>query len=85
MTLALWGAGFLPAFLQLSAFYYITASIIHFGLPAVLPVKGIQQQQRGRWEALRDAVYSIGPSPHGLLQILAYKRLWAEARFGHTL
>jgi hypothetical protein len=55
-----YGGGFVPAFLQLLTFYYLAGGAIHFLLPALLPVKGIQSAPRARGEALRDAIYSLG-------------------------
>lgn len=58
--LPLYGGGFWVAFSQLILFYYAVGAILHYVLPRILPVKGIQQQARKRGEVLRDAVYSLG-------------------------
>lgn len=56
----LWGGGFLVAFTQLSVFYYALGAVLHFILPSLSPVKGIQEQQRRPGEVGRDAVNSLG-------------------------
>lgn len=56
----LWGSGFLVAFTQLSVFYYTLGTVLHFVLPWLSPVKGIQEQQRQPGEVSRDAVNSLG-------------------------
>ncbi|KAG2438498.1 hypothetical protein HXX76_005049 [Chlamydomonas incerta] len=57
----LYGGGFWVAFTQLVVFYYSVGALLHSVLPRVIPVHGIQQQQRKKGEVLRDALYSIGP------------------------
>lgn len=56
----LWGGGFLVAFTQLSVFYYTLGAVLHFVLPWLSQVKGIQEQQRRPGEVSRDAVNSLG-------------------------
>eukprot|EP00775_Hariotina_reticulata_P003455 gene3455-3726_t len=57
----LWGGGFLVAFSQLSLFYYVLGAVLHFVVPWLCQVKGIQEQQRRPGEVTRDAVNSLGP------------------------
>lgn len=59
--LDLYGGGFWPAFGQLCLFYYVSAAVLHFVAPAVLPVKHIQKHSRGPNDIIRDALYSLGP------------------------
>ncbi len=58
--LPLYGGGFLVALSQLTAFYYVTAALLHFVLPAWLPVKGVQVQERTPGDVSRDAFNSLG-------------------------
>jgi hypothetical protein len=66
----LWGGGFLVAFSQLSVFYYSLGAVLHFVLPWLSPVKGIQEQQRRPGEVSRDAFNSLGGSRWTSLQLL---------------
>jgi len=56
----LYGGGFLPAFSQLSLFYYSTAALLHYIAPRLLPVKGVQVQKRSPDDLSRDAFNSLG-------------------------
>lgn len=60
MDMPLYGGGFWVACMQLVAYYYACAAVLHFALPRLISVKGIQAQKRKHGEVLRDAVYSIG-------------------------
>ncbi|KAG2483646.1 hypothetical protein HYH03_017522 [Edaphochlamys debaryana] len=57
----LYGGGFWVAFTQLVVFYYTVGALLHFVVPRIVPVKGIQVQPRKQGDVLRDAIYSIGP------------------------
>lgn len=57
----LYGDGFATAFIQLTIFYYLIGSMIHFIIPVIFPIKYIQNVQQGRSEVFRDAIYSLGP------------------------
>lgn len=62
----LYGGGFWVACMQLVAYYYACGALLHFIVPRVLNVKGIQAQKRKPGEVLRDALCSLGahmPSP----------------------
>ena len=54
------GGGFKVAYAQLCAFYYISAVLLHHVVPALVPVKSVQQEQRSRGSVARDALYSLG-------------------------
>jgi hypothetical protein len=56
----LYGGGFWVAYAQLCLFYYSVGALLHFVLPRLVPVHGIQQQPRKRGEVARDAFYSLG-------------------------
>jgi hypothetical protein len=56
----LWGGGFLVAFSQLALFYYVLGTVLHFVVPLLCHVKGIQEQQRRPGEVKRDAINSLG-------------------------
>jgi hypothetical protein len=56
----LWGGGFLVALCQLSLFYYVLGAVLHWVVPLLGSVKGIQESQRKPGEVARDAVNSIG-------------------------
>jgi hypothetical protein len=58
----LWGGGFFVALTQLTVFYYSLGAVLHFVLPWLSPVKGIQEQQRKPGEVSRDAFNSLGKS-----------------------
>jgi hypothetical protein len=54
------GGGFTPAFAQVATFYYATGALLHWGIPACLPVRGIQPLRRKPGVVPRDAMYSLG-------------------------
>jgi hypothetical protein len=56
----LWGGGFLVALCQLSLFYYVLGAVLHWLVPLLGSVKGIQEAPRKPGEVARDAVNSIG-------------------------
>lgn len=56
----LYGGGFLVAYAQLCAFYYVCAAVLHHLVPNLLPVTAIQHEQRKPGSVSRDAVYSLG-------------------------
>jgi hypothetical protein len=56
----LWGGGFLVALCQLSLFYYVLGAVLHWVVPLLGPVRGIQEAPRKPGEVGRDAVNSIG-------------------------
>eukprot|EP00882_Tetradesmus_deserticola_P018053 GHRQ01019372.1.p2 GENE.GHRQ01019372.1~~GHRQ01019372.1.p2 ORF type:complete len:116 (+),score=30.72 GHRQ01019372.1:1170-1517(+) len=56
----LWGGGFLVALCQLSLFYYVLGAVLHWVVPLLGPVQGIQEAPRKPGEVARDAVNSIG-------------------------
>ena len=51
----------------MSAVYYGTAVLLHCLVPLALPVKSIQVQARQPGQAGREALYSLGASPHRVL------------------
>eukprot|EP00878_Enallax_costatus_P036657 GHUV01041190.1.p1 GENE.GHUV01041190.1~~GHUV01041190.1.p1 ORF type:complete len:189 (+),score=24.54 GHUV01041190.1:309-875(+) len=57
----LYGGGFLSAVGQLAAFYYVLGAVLHYVIPAIFNVQGIQEQPRKPGEVSRDAINSIGP------------------------
>ncbi|WIA34046.1 hypothetical protein OEZ86_012425 [Tetradesmus obliquus] len=57
----LWGGGFLVALCQLSLFYYGLGAVLHWVVPLLGPVQGIQEAPRKPGEVARDAINSIGP------------------------
>lgn len=57
----LYGGGFWVAFRQLAAVYYAAAVVLHYVVPAVLPVKSVQKGQRRKGQVTAEALYSIGP------------------------
>lgn len=59
--MALFGGGFVAAFLQLSVFYYAVAFILHTVIPTFVHPEPLQKERRGNGEALRDALRSVGP------------------------
>lgn len=63
-TMPLYGGGFWVALAQLTAFYYAIGAVLHFVLPRVVAVKGIQHQQRKKGDVARDAFYSTGATTH---------------------
>lgn len=56
----LWGGGFPVAFAQLFVFYYASGALLHWVVPALGPLKGIQDAPRKPGEVARDAASSIG-------------------------
>jgi hypothetical protein len=56
----LWGGGFTVALCQLSLFYYVLGALLHWVLPLLYPVRGIQEAPRKPGEVGRDALNSIG-------------------------
>ena len=56
----LYGGGFMVAYAQLCAFYYISAVMLHHVVPVIVSVKSVQQEQRQRGSVARDALYSLG-------------------------
>ena len=56
----LYGGGFLLAVGQLAVFYYVLGAVLHYVIPAVINVQGIQEQPRKPGEVSRDAICSIG-------------------------
>jgi len=54
------GGGFVPAFTQLCAFYYLVGALLHFCVPLFFPVQNVQQQPRKQGAVARDAFFSIG-------------------------
>jgi hypothetical protein len=58
--LPLYGGGFTAAFLQVGVFYYAFGVLLHFIVPLVSPVKGIQEHPRKPGEVTRDALHSLG-------------------------
>eukprot|EP00878_Enallax_costatus_P043173 GHUV01050951.1.p1 GENE.GHUV01050951.1~~GHUV01050951.1.p1 ORF type:complete len:103 (-),score=50.24 GHUV01050951.1:6-314(-) len=56
----LYGGGFLSAVGQLAAFYYVLGAVLHYVIPAIFNVQGIQEQPRKPGEVSRDAINSIG-------------------------
>jgi hypothetical protein len=78
----LYGGGFWVAFTQLVVFYYTVGAILHSVLPRVIPVHGIQQQQRKKGEVLRDAFYSIGESCQmaSVVSLAFWQPSWGLAR-----
>lgn len=59
-NMPLYGGGFWVACMQLVAYYYACGAVLHFIVPRVINVKGIQAQKRKPGEVLRDALYSLG-------------------------
>lgn len=57
----LYGGGFWPAFTQLALLYYSVGALLHWVVPSLLPVHGIQVSQRKPGAVARDALYSLGP------------------------
>jgi sterol desaturase/sphingolipid hydroxylase (fatty acid hydroxylase superfamily) len=55
------GGGFLPAFTQAVAFYYLIAALLAWVVPRLLPVRGIQPAPPRPGDVWRDATGSIGP------------------------
>lgn len=58
----LYGGGFCAAYVQLLIFYYSVGAVLHLVVPAILPVQGIQKQERGSSDVSRDMVSSLGAS-----------------------
>ena len=59
----LYGGGFWLAFSQVSLAYYLVAGLLHYAIPAVVPVKSIQPGERRQGQVAREALLSIGDSP----------------------
>ena len=58
--LPLYGGGFTAAFLQLTVFYYTFGVLLHYIVPLISSVKGIQEQPRKPGDVSRDALQSLG-------------------------
>ncbi|KAJ9519878.1 hypothetical protein QJQ45_014604 [Haematococcus lacustris] len=59
-AMPLYGGGFWPAFTQLALLYYSVGALLHWVVPSLLPVQGIQVSQRKPGAVARDALYSLG-------------------------
>jgi hypothetical protein len=80
----LWGGGFIVAFTQLSVFYYALGAVLHFILPSLSPVRGIQEQQRRPGEVGRDAINSLGEYSSTQRVVTADSMLLDVTCFGST-
>lgn len=75
----LWGGGFLVALCQLSLFYYGLGAVLHWVVPLLGPVQGIQEAPRKPGEVARDAINSIGEQQwNGMQRIMCL-----ECNFTH--
>ena len=54
------GGGFWLAYAQLCTFYYTCGVLLHHIVPAVIPVKSVQHENRRSGSVARDALYSLG-------------------------
>ncbi|KAI3437745.1 hypothetical protein D9Q98_000193 [Chlorella vulgaris] len=57
----LYGGGYWVAVRQLAAVYYVTGVVLHYVVPAVLPVKSVQKGERRKGQVTAEALQSIGP------------------------
>jgi lathosterol oxidase len=58
--LPLYGGGFYVAFAQACMVYYTAATILHFVVPAVVPVASVQSGKTKPGQEFREARSSIG-------------------------
>ena len=56
----LYGGGFWPALAQLCLFYNSVGAILHWVVPALVPVHSIQANLHKPGVVLRDSIYSFG-------------------------
>lgn len=74
----LYGGGFLVAVSQLAIFYYGLGAVLHYVIPSIISVQGIQEHPRKPGEISRDALSSIG----ALLGVVAVVALCHHCRHG---
>ena len=56
----LYGGGFWVAFAQASLLYYSVAVVLHYLVPALVPVKSTQKGERSQGQVSREVLLSIG-------------------------